>query len=156
MKPQLFVGQKPTKEKMQPIKNNQPVVPKPLGGLWTSTYENGTSEWVMWCDEANFHKPNTEQWLLTPRQGLNVLIIDSYSDLVYMMERYTEPFPEIPSLRTFDYESMTKYYDGVHLTSKGQEETRLTHPYSLYGWDCESTIWFSWVFTEVAALKSKP
>lgn len=120
MKPQLFVGQKPTKEKMNPIRNNQPYISKPLGGLWTSTYENESSDWLAWCDEADFHKPNTEQWLLTPKEDVNLLVIDCYKDLEYLIERYTEPFKELPSLLIYNYEMMTKHYDGVHLTQKGE------------------------------------
>ena len=35
---------------------------------------------------------------------------------------------------------MSRIYDGVHLTAKGQCDTRMSNP-NLHGWDVECTLW---------------
>jgi hypothetical protein len=35
---------------------------------------------------------------------------------------------------------MTYEVDAIHLTERGEHETRLSQPYSLYGWDCECVL----------------
>jgi hypothetical protein len=52
------------------------------------------------------------------------------------------------AFQPLDFERMAQDFDGMHLTDEGQWSTRLTQP-SLYGWDCESTCWFRWMFDRV-------
>ena len=47
-----------------------------------------------------------------------------------------------------DFEQLAIDYDGVHITESGESATRHTEP-GLYGWDCESTVWFRWAFSNV-------
>lgn len=55
------------------------------------------------------------------------------------------------TMRWLKFSEMAKQFDGMHLTDNGQWATRLP-PFdspNLYGWDCESTLWFRWAFDKV-------
>ena len=157
--PQLFIGrsgEKPEPQKMEPIQN-QLYWNKPNGGLWTSTYQRETddSDWLEWCKvEQPDWIPET-RWLLYPKDGLRILRIDSLSDLKKALVDFRATRgPAFLSTRFFailDFEKLSQEFDGMHLTRKGQAETRMTEP-SLYGWDCESTLWFRWCFDRVEAI----
>jgi|SRR5580765_3814057 len=108
-------------------------------------------------------------FLLDVDPDVRVYVIDTYADL----ERLHDAFPfcvarigdsprlldPTPHLRSgpiarmpwcgVDWLAVAARHDGIHLTDRGQGDTRLTMPLSLYGWDCESTIWFRWAFTRV-------
>ncbi|PES54361.1 hypothetical protein [Bacillus thuringiensis] len=164
MKKQLFVGElAPCEEFITDIKN-EPLMNKPRGGLWTSTFinEEKGSDWVMWCDYADFStQTNTKSWLLTPSKSAKIAIVDSVKDLKELTEKYKArsdfPLLGIEGLMQrfdylIDYEKLSQDYDGFRLTEKGQAETRFSHPYNLNGFDCESTVWFRWCFDKVEKL----
>lgn len=120
---------------------------KPTGGLWTSTWdEDAGSGWTRWCDEEQFRGPQHEVWLLTPDPEARVYTVDNYTHLERLHRMYGVAPLDYPTLR---WEYIAERYDAVHLTEDGQWRTRLTRPYSLYGWDCESTVWLRWSFTAV-------
>ena len=53
-----------------------------------------------------------------------------------------------------DWEQIAREYDGVRMTNKRQWTTRMPRDIkdmnlSLYGWDCESTLWFRDVFSKI-------
>ena len=80
------------------------------------------------------------------KKDARILTIDSLEDLIKLCDDY--PGKVIDFLKTYrfiDWEKVSKNYDGVYLTEKGQMATRWSQP-SLYGWDCESTLWFRDVF----------
>lgn len=139
-------------KEVYPIHNNRFV--KANGGLWTSSYnEEYGSEWVRWCMSEGFCVPKNNIWhgvILTPSTDANILVIDSLVDLIEIHRKYMlENEKDMPFLMEFlDYEKIAMDYDAMHLTSKGQWETRLSMP-SLYGWDVESTHWFRWKFDSV-------
>lgn len=125
------------------------VVRKPKGGLWTSTYcsEIG-SAWVQWCLGEDFGVPGGgwRSWLLEPDPAARVLEIDSHADLHRVSASYGLPIEYPGPLSALDFERLAVDYDAIHLTEAGQWATRLTHPLSLYGWDCESVLWLRWAF----------
>jgi hypothetical protein len=97
---------------------------------------------------------------MIPKSDAKILIIDCYDDLLQTAIKY--PLMEDKSLYV-DFEKLSLDYDGFHLTKRGQIETQLPplHPNQykgiipyqirlpyLYGWDCESTLWFKWCFTD--------
>ncbi len=140
---QLHEGRAPH---LVPIQNGGFV--KPKGGLWTSTYDERLgSDWIQWCLSEEFRGPEFDCWLLRPREGAKVYTIDSLADLIDLVYAYG-------ALRNShaDYEKIARDYDGVRLTKEGQWATRFSYPYSLYGWDCESTLWFRWCFESVEHL----
>lgn len=73
-------------------------------------------------------------------------MIDSHADFVRLIERY----PRIlRGRRGLDFECLSAEYDGLHLTNEGYLRTRTTRSGpALVGWDCESTLWFRWIFRE--------
>ena len=163
--PQLWrgrSGQPLEKERLRPIRPRYPgrTFVKPFGGLWTSTYhERFGGGWVQWCINEEWECPDDgvfrNLWLAYPRADANVYVIDSLDDLVALNERFGAPaYPEWKSsfMEAYpDWLKVAEHYDGVNLTDRGQWQTRLAEP-NLYGWDCESTLWFRWCFERVEQL----
>lgn len=123
---------------------------KPLGGLWTSPlrtdgrYESG---WIEWCWENEVIHWLGDAWVLRPTEA-RVFTIHDEVDLRSLHKRfggwdqratYAEPF--------IDWPAVGREYDAVHLTEHGQWATRMTNPFTLYGWDCETVFWFRWRFS---------
>jgi hypothetical protein len=116
-------------ELIKPIRNSGI---KPKGGLWASPL-NSNYGWKDWCEAESFGDLSTN---FTFEFDGNVLIIDSFSDMKNIP--WSEP---VQGYYTIDFEKIKEDgFDAVFLTEKGQNETRLTYPRSLYGWDCESVI----------------
>jgi hypothetical protein len=141
MELQLF-AQRYNKTKFLKVKNKNLAV-KPYGGLWTSTYtpeKEYLSGWIEWCISE---QPN---WI--PEIGViyevsskaKIIIIDNLNDLNDLFKLYGE---KENSFEYLNFEKMSEWIDGLALTEEGQHRTRFSHPYSLYGWDCESTLWFN-------------
>lgn len=165
MDAQLYIGTNSI-EGHFPIKNRESPWVKPIGGLWTSTYDSVTgSAWVRWCFAEDWCIPDDEMWnctLLHPAT-CRVLEIDTFEDLVTALQRYGRPDAPLlesgysstkclgfrpPIKDNLDFERISEDYDAIHLTDRGQGETRLTIP-NLYGWDCESTVWFRPKFEKI-------
>ncbi len=153
-KTQLYIGERPLPEKMQPVKDWRGWC-KPIGGLWTSTHiPRVGSAWTQWCDVEGYGLPEGDSWggwLLLPREDARVYTVDNLGDLTNLQMDY--PLPEGVErcgmlFLNLSFESMAQDYDAMRLTEEGQWATRFTTP-SLYGWDCESTVWFRWAFKEV-------
>lgn len=156
METQLHTRQsKPRKENLIEVNNNRGFI-KPQGGFWTSTYDQQLrgSEWVeaardMWGE--NHPSQDTDNWwVLEPEEDIRIFTVDDFEDLKELVKHYNYEVPEmvITMFALLDFEKIAEKYDGIHLTSRGQAATRLSHP-SLYGWDCESTLWFRWCFRSV-------
>lgn len=143
---QLFEGKVcPSIDGMLPVRNDKSV--KPRGGLWTSSYhEKLGSDWVQWCLSEAFRGPRFNCYLLHPKNNVRVYTINylfQLEDLIGAKSSYLDG--------SIDFESIARIYDGIRLTRDGQWATRLSSP-SLYGWDCESTVWFRWCFEKVEYL----
>ena len=150
-------------EQIAPVKNNEKMVSikKPEGstGLWTSTWREETqdSAWVEWCAGENFGTPYTDHWyLLTSSPDSNLYVIDSVADFSRLLKLYHYECPLVQKMRaagyapaTIDFEALSKDYDGLHLTERGNARTHLAYPHDLNSWDSESTLWFRWCFTSV-------
>jgi len=153
VKPQLFCTEKEEFGEIEPVKNTKFV--KPLGGLWTSTYtpeKRYPSAWIEWCvHEMPQWLEDINCFLLVPREDARVYVIDSYADLARLYERFG--ISKELGFTVMDWEEIAKHYDGVMLTEKGEVDTRFSRPLSLYGWDCESTIWFRNVFKSIKKIK---
>ena len=130
------------------------VKPARQTGLWTSTFNPDIgSRWIEWCEFERFRVPEIwEGTLLYPAKSARIYIIDSLKDLNNLLNIHKHHICEkdSPSFRParlfIDFESARQKYDGIHLTEKGQDETRYSTPNDLYGWDCESTVWLNWCF----------
>lgn len=116
---------------------------KPDGGLWACKYtpdKEYISSWQEWCNEESFNTGRMDIGVVfNLTDNARVYIIDKYNDLEWLMDRYNdnESFPSMPTL---DFEKISKDYDVIELTDKGQWETRLSRPLSLYGWDVECVL----------------
>ncbi len=114
--------------KIQPIRN---WYTKPTGGLWASPIDSEYG-WVDWGRDNEFGKFDSQ---FTFRIFGNIFVIDGLNDLrkmSFVSESYRLKYP--------DYEELvSRGYDAIHLTVKGQDATRFSKP-DLYGWDCESVL----------------
>lgn len=146
-----------TAEQFRPVRNGEyGKKPDVKTGLWTSTYTpdaEDLSDWLRWCRvDSKWTYPL--RFVLEPEPDLKILVVDTMKDLEKIVARYQGGYGGWVSSFTarLDFEQMlADGYDGMHLTEEGQWRTRLTEP-NLYGWDCESTIWFRWVFKSVKSL----
>lgn len=139
--------------------NNLPI--KPKGGLWTSTYtpqEKYPSDWLRWCGQDCWVGAGREAYLLEPKEEVRIIEVDGLDDLRSVTSRFAREdlFTASTGTTLIDYEIDFRQmagegYDGLRLTEEGQAETRMTGPKEpdLYGWDSESTIWFSFAFKSV-------
>jgi hypothetical protein len=125
-----------------PIKNTLHGWVKPFGGLWLSPANN--NDWFNWCIENEFrlHELITS-FTVTLKPTAKVLTINSYSDLKFIVEHSKYGMSKmIVEGRVPNFENLAQDYDAMYLTKKGLNETHLSLPYNLYGWDCESILLF--------------
>lgn len=122
---------------------------KPIGGLWGSTYHPEciwASDWERWCQEENYEYDQERAVLFTLKDEAKVYEIDSVQDLNNLAKAYN--VHSNGSLPCLDFEAMVAAgIEAIHLTEKGQAETRFSRPYSLYGWDVES-----WLILNIHAI----
>lgn len=107
---------------------------KPYGGFWAFPIDSEHG-WKHWCQENDFEKINDDlSFILILKPGTKILRIDSYADL--------EVLPKISSYSMLypDFELLSKSYDAIWLTAKGERETHGSYPLDLCDWDCESVL----------------
>lgn len=141
---QLYVSEdRPAYADLDPIENQSPH--KPLGGLWTSTWKGrpNLSAWAEWSAAEKFYADSEKGWVLDMKTGSELVVIDSVADLEAAVEAYPN---ELATRTMMNFESMAYDYDGLWLTEEGQRQTHFRGGKyeDLYGWDVESTVWFSW------------
>jgi hypothetical protein len=157
MLPQLHItkSQNLSEEIIIPIRNRTPMN-KPHGGLWTSTYNSEYgSDWIRWCKSENF-SDHFDGFILYPKGDAKILIVDTVEDLRNIFGQYmVKDNPMAHMMPAIDFEAISKDYDAMSITEEGQWRTRFSHPYNMYGWDCESTVWFNWCFDKVEKYKHK-
>jgi hypothetical protein len=129
-----------SKENFNEIKN-EPYFCKPNGGIWASLYtpnEKYLSSWQEFCESEQFGLDRFDKYaLFNLSKDARTYTIDSLNDLKVIMKSYTAKPINISIRRQFlDYEKLSKDYDAIILTDKGQWETRMSEP-NLYGWDVE-------------------
>lgn len=122
---------------------------KPIGGIWGSTYtpdEVYSSDWERWCISENYGYNWQQAVIFTLKPDAKVYEIDCKKDLNELAEKYKTY--DIGQFSRLDFEGMAAAgIDAIHLTEKGQEETRFSRPYTLYGWDVES-----WLILNIHAI----
>jgi hypothetical protein len=112
---------------------------KPKGGLWTSPVDSLWG-WKDWCEFEQFRECDEDNsFKLQFKLDANILVIDCLQDLkklpmqtVVVTHEYQKKYP--------DFELLAKQYDAIWLTEVGEQETRMSYPANLYGWDCESVL----------------
>jgi len=122
---------------INPIKNDNWV--KPKGGLWTSPI-NSNWGWKDWCESENFRDCNeANSFKLKFKNDAKIMLIDSLKDLLNLPKRIID-YGNNCKREYPDFELLATICDAIWLTEKGQNETHLSYPNSLYGWDCESVL----------------
>ena len=115
---------------------------KPRGGLWTSPVDSEYG-WKEWCTDEEFRDCNVENsFTLELKDSCKILKIDSKEDLINIIYTYKGNYFNKIYL---DFETISKYYDAIWLTVKGESETRHCGMFDdgipcIYGWDCESVL----------------
>lgn len=130
--------------RVKPVKN---MYRKPFGGFWTSTYtpnEEHCSEWIEWMCYEMPEWATGNCYILEPEENIKVYEVDDADDLEKLFEKY--PLKIMDKYFDVDWEKACEDYDAIHLTSRGQWDTRYKTPtygskLNLYGWDSESTLW---------------
>lgn len=164
METQVFVGTKPTEHQFQVVLNRRCFC-KPVGGLWTSTYDPEVgSSWIEWNVEQgrfNGHIDTSpvKAWALEIDEEAKVFVIDSKDDTKQLDELGCLFVNEIGN-KQIDFEKLAGIFDGVHFTENARGEDWLSislhgsdECVDLYGWDVESTVWFRWMFKNIEELE---
>ena len=117
--------------------------PKPRrGGLWTSPV-NSCHSWKRWCENEEFHLERLNKSFRLKINTSNLLIINSLDDLIEKMVNPKLMWVDESESVHINWEQLVNLYDGIWLTDNGECETRFSHPYNLYGWDCETVFLFN-------------
>jgi len=111
---------------------------KPKGGLWTCPAQSKHS-WKDFCKVEGFNTHTLgKSFQLKFHSTARIAVVDNYHDLqcLPMMKRLINGEVE----RVVDWETLSHYADALWLTERGEQLTRLSVPYNLYGWDCETVL----------------
>ena len=152
----IVLGKTELKEELfnKDLTNNG--INKPKGGLWSSPYNKDTiSGWYQFCKEQNFIKAdNTVGVIFTLKEEARIYTIDTKEDLDNLANKY--PIVVKENLRynfMIDYTKVSKDYDAIYLTDKGQWATRFSRPNTLYGWDCETLLVLNFIAIDLDSME---
>ncbi len=139
---QTWVGVDFDPRRINPIVNKWPSEAKGSGGLWTCS---GNEWWDWMTEETSWIKDDTKMYRLTIEVDEDrKIVIETYGDLERLIQvfGYASTHSAMLSMSRYpDWEKVFQSYDVVEMTEKGQWATRLSLPYSLYGWDVASYYW---------------
>lgn len=120
--------------KFLPVKNGKWVKPE-QGGLWTSPVDSsyGWKDWNEMSDYMDCEEDNS--FVLRLNSDAKIFVIDSLQDLknAPLINGWLDK-------QVMDFEAIAKEYNAIWLTVQGETKTRMSHPLTLYGWDCESVL----------------
>jgi hypothetical protein len=136
-----------TIEGFQPIIND-PLFPKPIGGIWASPFQLGESYYSQWHEFSDYVWGNNKREkgvVFTLHNHARVYVIDSQKDLIQLIDKVGMVENHFPLLKKviLDFEKAKELYDVIYLTKEGQSQTRYpmtNRDYNLMGWDCESCL----------------
>jgi hypothetical protein len=180
--PQLHTGRRPLKGRFEQARNygsegRHSGYMKPVGGMWTTTYETALTEgWPWWVLAEDFHVEQLDEaWLLEPVE-CNVIELAGFDQCHEFMVRYAKQLfsfdsglrdniilsdPDgvyarayehfdTPSMACPMWEDVMQDADCVRLLTPYAFNVRLG-PYLFFNtWDCESTVWLRWKFKGAA------
>lgn len=173
---QLHLSKRETlRQEVIPVKNDEGSIyrkkPAQGTGLWTSSWREETrdSDWIEWCRSEEFGDIDAQSWfLLTLAKDTRLCVISSYYELTVTLKRFPLRHPRYTSqlemaavsaglsadhFTGIDFERLAQEYDGLHLTEEAAGALHLSYPLDMNTWDCESTLWFRWVFTNVERIE---
>ena len=139
----IVLGKTELKEELfnKDLTNNG--INKPKGGLWSSPYNKDTiSGWYQFCKDENFIKgDNSVGVIFSLKEEARIYTIDTKEDLDNLANKYPNDVLEIlQEIAGLNFIAVSKDYDAIYLTDKGQWATRFSRPNTLYGWDCETLL----------------
>lgn len=124
------------RENIRPVFDSHWIKPSG-GGFWASPV-GAEYGWKQWCEDWTFNVESLKLKTLLTFVG-NVITIDCAKDLE-RLEWHCHP-GSMFGKEGICFASMKRAgVDAIHLTTRGQEQTRHSMPRSLYGWDCESVL----------------
>lgn len=161
---QAFCGRYPREDEFrEPFLMEPARFGKPAGGLWTSSYHCMYDDgWIRFVQEDyTAHPGYAGAWLLHPKpcrvwvmDGMEShdVFHDQFGVITPMEKKIAERVyhqygigDRIP-VRSIDWQMVMQVCDAVWLTAPWT--VRMTREGTFYGWDCESTLWFKWLFDE--------
>ena len=106
---------------------------KPYEALWTSTLiDTNSSQWELWYQINEFNVDKYKiKYKIIPKDNLKIFEINNQEDLNFLPKQ----FDCFLDKYVINFNKVSKLFDGIHCIN-------YTLP-QLYGWDCESTIWFN-------------
>lgn len=128
--------------KFKEVTNEQDYLNKPEGGLWSSP-ANSEWGWKDWCDSEMWRKGFGLScgFKFKLKKSARIFAIDSLSDYRACVEKYGKGI-RWSDRKVIDWEKISKEYDGLFLTLKGFDETRIGLD-GFHTWDCESMVIFN-------------
>ncbi len=163
-----------SEDNFRPVKNKPRLMRKPaMSGMWTSTFdpsEDHMSDWIRYCTNENDLLTGVRHvQILKPKKEARILELDLHvlKNVIYkkyMMEPVmlqTEFLGEWNMLEhEIDFEKLSQDYDAIHyvpgcltigLDIMDAMDVRFNNPFT--AWDCESTLWFRWMFEDNVIVK---
>lgn len=139
----IVLGKTELKEELFNTDLTNSGINKPKGGLWSSPYNKDTiSGWYQFCKDENFIKgDNSVGVIFSLKEEARIYTIDTKEDLDNLVNKYPNDVLEIlKEIAGLNFIAVSKDYDAIYLTDKGQWATRFSRPNTLYGWDCETLL----------------
>jgi hypothetical protein len=123
-----------------------------VGGLYTSTRLDQTTSWEVYAGRSErIPTGQRGQWAPTCQQPLRIREIDSATTWVSFLREY--PLLAHEALYP-DWEAASNDVDAVHITLSGMmcidgfSFTTSLGPTAPIYWNCETTLWLNWCFTD--------
>ena len=101
--------------------------------MWTSTLINtNSSQWELWYQINEFNVDKYKiKYKIIPKDNLKIFEINNQEDLNFLPKQ----FDCFLDKNVIDFNIIAKLFDGIHCINYVLPQ--------LYGWDCESTVWFN-------------
>ena len=147
--PQLHVGRKPARALLDAPVGWLPSG-KPAGGvLWTSTYVEGIGS--AWTVYAGTYRRGRQGglWIVEPAPDCKVLTIETPEDHDELVRRFGGGSRGSYFSHFLNWPEIAARYDGLRLVDPRAFYSTMADSLGLWGWDCESTVWFNWAFAGV-------
>lgn len=143
------------------VRGTRAMVKPEMGGFWTSSYNPAYgSDWCRWCTGEDFRRDEyaaiDKFTILEVEDEFRLYVVDSEEDLKELFNKYGGFIAPGIDIHILNFEALAEDFDALHLTFKGQMATRWSTFISMYGWDCESTLFFRPVFKGWYPIKNKP
>lgn len=165
-----------TEDNFRPIKNYPRIMLKPaMTGMWTSTYDTTQermSDWIRYSmNENNSSMTGVKHvQILKPKKEARILevnldVLENVIYKKYMLEPVILKNNFLgdewnANAHQIDFEKLAQDYDAIHyipgILTVGMDflkafELRFENPFT--AWDCESTLWFRWMFEDDVIIK---